>query len=131
MEKEGRSDDSDDLEKLRREYNVYEKSVVGLIQTRLGSLSTFSKLLSDCRGVSSCAQTALDALKEVGEGVTVAEFEAAHPNYAWLALLPSISGDGRDEVDCPTYRRGISLRPTSSDTLQRRLRLALGKERMT
>ena len=73
---------SDDLEKLRREYDVYEKLVVGLIQTRLGLMSTFSKLLSACKGVSSSAQTALEALKEVGEGVTVAEFEAAHPDYS-------------------------------------------------
>ncbi len=69
-----------DLLRLRLGYDSYEHSLVTVIQTTLRPISKSSKLLSSCRGVSSCAQTALDAMKEVGEGVTVADFDLAHPN---------------------------------------------------
>ena len=69
-----------DLWRLRLEYDSYEHWLVTRLQTTLRPTSKTSTLLSVCRGVSSSAQTALDAMKEAGESVTVADFESAHPN---------------------------------------------------
>ena len=70
-----------DLSRLRLEYDSYEHSLVTAIQTTLRPISKTSTLLTACRGVSSFAQTALDAMQEVAESVTVADFDSAHPNY--------------------------------------------------
>ena len=70
-----------DLESLRREYAAYRNMLGDEIQTKLRPTSKTTKQLTACNGVLSVVQTALDALKGVQKGITVADFEESHPNY--------------------------------------------------